>query len=236
MEFLDTTIVNVTLPTLATTFHVPTSDVSWIVTSYLLSFAVVIPLSGWLGDRFGTKRTFLAALVFFTLGSALGSVAWNVSSLLVFRVLQGIGGGMLTPVGSAMLYRAFSPHERAGVAALTALPIVIAPTLGPVVGGYLVQYHSWHWIFLINVPVGVVGFVSAARVLHEHREATAGRFDVPGFGLAALALVGLSYALETAGTHSVRDPVVLLTWSIGLVALALFIVAELRVRHPLIAA
>jgi MFS family permease len=99
MEFLDTTIVNVTLPTLATTFHVPTSDVSWIVTSYLLSFAVVIPLSGWLGDRFGTKRTFLAALVFFTLGSALGSVAWNVSSLLVFRVLQGIGGACSRPLG-----------------------------------------------------------------------------------------------------------------------------------------
>src|SRR5215216_3911865 len=118
LEFLDTTVVNVALPTFGREFNAGASTIEWIVTAYLLSLAVFIPVSGWLGDRFGTKRTFLAALALFTLASALCATAWNIESLIAFRALQGVGGGLLTPVGAAMLYRAFPPDERARAAAV----------------------------------------------------------------------------------------------------------------------
>lgn len=143
MDLLDSTITNVAVPTLARDFHASTTAIEWVVTGYLLSLAVFIPVSGWAGDRFGTKRTFLFALAVFVAGSGLCGLAWSTQSLIVFRVLQGIGGGMLTPVGTTMIFRAFPPSERARAASLLTIPAVLAPASGPVVGGYLVQYQSW---------------------------------------------------------------------------------------------
>src|SRR5579884_3887063 len=158
MEILDTTIVNVALPTLGNEFHATTSSLEWVVTGYLLSLAVWIPASGWIGDRFGTKRTFLFATMMFIVGSALCGRAWSVESLAFFRVIQGVGGGMMTPVGTAMMFRAFTIRERARASAYLAIPTQIAPMLGPLFGGFLVTNINWRWIFYVNVPIGLLSF------------------------------------------------------------------------------
>ncbi len=144
ISLLDLTITNVALPVLAREFAVPATTSAWIATSYLLSVAICIPVSGWLGDRIGTKRTFLFALAIFTVGSLLCGLVNNLSLLIACRVLQGVGGGLLTPVGAAMVFRAFPLHERARVSSIITIPTVVAPALGPVVGGYLVRDWSWH--------------------------------------------------------------------------------------------
>src|SRR5512132_3842979 len=137
MDLLDMTITNVALPTLQHEFNAPTTTIEWVVTGYLLSLAIFIPVSGWAGDRFGTKRVFMFALGMFTLASLLCALSWNVGALITFRILQGVGGGMLTPVGTAMLFRAFPPSERAKASAVLIIPTVLAPALGPIIGGWL---------------------------------------------------------------------------------------------------
>src|SRR3990172_3015645 len=173
-------ITNVALPTLAIEFAAGATTIEWVVSAYLLSLAVFIPISGWAGDRFGTKRIFMLALFLFTGASFLCGLAWNIESLIGFRVLQGVGGGMLTPVGTSMLFRAFPPHERAKGAAILMIPMVVAPASGPVLGGYLVQYQDLRWIFFINIPIGVLGLLFAGAFLREERQANTGRPGLPG--------------------------------------------------------
>ena len=234
MELLDMTITNVALPDLATSFHASTTGIEWIVTGYLLSLAVFIPLSGWVGDRFGTKRTFMFALITFTLASLLCSLSWSIGSLIAFRVLQGIGGGMLTPVGTAMLFRAFPLKERARVSALITIPTIVAPASGPVLGGYLVEYHSWHAIFLINIPIGLIALIFSALYLKEHREPSAGRLDIPGFVFGAAGLASLVYALSEAGDRGFGNLVVGGFGILGLALIGAFVAAELRASRPMI--
>ena len=234
MDLIDMTIVNVALPTFIKDFDASQTTVEWVVTGYLLSLGVFIPVSGWAGDRFGTKRIFMFALSVFTLSSLLCSLAWNIETLIAFRVLQGVGGGMLTPVGTAMLFRAFPPAERAQAAALLAMPTAVAPATGPVLGGYLVEYQSWEWIFWINIPVGLAGLLFAGLFLREEKQANAGRLDVPGFLLASTGLAAVMYALAEAGSRGFDDTRVLASGLPGLALLALFCVVELRTAEPLI--
>jgi len=234
MDLLDMTITNVALPTLATDFHTDTTTVEWVVTAYLLSLAVFIPVSGWAGDRFGTKRVFMFALTVFVTGSALCGLAWNDMALIGFRVLQGVGGGMLTPVGTAMLFRAFPPSERAMASALLSIPAVVAPATGPVLGGYLVEFQSWRWIFWVNVPIGITGLIVAALFLREDVQERPGHLDVPGFILSATGLASLVYALSEAGTHTFTDPRVIIFGTAGLAIVAAFTIVELRVKEPMI--
>ena len=193
MEILDTTIINTAIPTLAKDFSATPATMEWVILGYLLSLAVFIPSSGWIGDKFGTKKTFLFALTMFTLASMLCGQANSLGQLIAFRLLQGVGGGMLTPVGTAMLYRAFPPEERARASAVLIIPSVIAPALGPVVGGAIVTNTSWRWIFYVNVPVGIVGIIFSALFLKEHREPRAGGFDIAGFLLSGFGLAGTFY-------------------------------------------
>ena len=234
MDLLDMTIVNVAIPRLAEEFNTDTTTIQWVVTGYLLSLAVFIPVSGWLGDRFGTKRIFMTALFIFTSASLLCGISWSIETLIAFRILQGIGGGMLTPVGTAMLFRAFPPHERAKGAAILTIPMVVAPASGPVLGGYLVEFHSWREIFFINVPVGVAAFAFAAIALREEKQHEAGRLDVPGFVLGCSGLASLVYALSKAGSSGFNDQQVIVFGLSGLVILAAFAVVELRVAEPMI--
>ncbi|MEX0682971.1 MAG: MDR family MFS transporter [Dehalococcoidia bacterium] len=238
MDLLDMTIVNVALPELADSLDVDprsaATDIQWVVTGYLLSLAVFIPVSGWLGDRFGTKRIFMTALFLFTLASFACGMAWNLESLIAFRVLQGVGGGMLTPVGTAMLFRAFPPHERAKGAAILMIPMVVAPASGPVIGGYLVEYHTWRLIFLINIPVGLLGLLFAGLFLHEEKQEAPGRLDLPGLGLAAVGLGALMYALAEAGRKGIDDPSVMLLGGMGLAVIGLFVVVEYFTKEPMI--
>ena len=238
MDLLDMTIVNVALPTLRHDLNVDpregASTIQWVVTGYLLSLAVFIPISGWLGDRFGTKRIFMTALFLFTGASLLCGLAWSIESLIAFRVLQGVGGGMLTPVGTAMLFRAFPPAERAKGAAVLMIPMVVAPASGPILGGYLVEYQDWRWIFFINIPVGLLGLLFAGLFLREERQPNPGRVDVPGFFLAAAGLAAVMYALAEAGINGLGDRNVFLFGVPGLAILAVFAFVELRTREPMI--
>ena len=234
MDLLDMTITNVALPKLATDFHARTTTIEWVVTGYLLSLAIFIPVSGWAGDRFGTKRTFMFALAVFTTGSLLCGLAWNIQSLIGFRFLQGVGGGMLTPVGTAMLYRAFPPAERAQASALLVIPAVVAPASGPVVGGYLVEFQTWRWIFLINIPIGLLGLVVAGLLLREERQAETGRLDVPGFVLGSGGLASLLYALAEAGSRGFDSGRVIAFGLLGLALIVSFALVELRVPEPMI--
>ena len=234
MDLLDSTIVNVALPTLSREFDAPPTSVEWVVTGYLLALGVFIPISGWAGDRFGTKRVFMFALLVFTIGSALAAEAWSIESLIAFRILQGAGGGMLTPVGTAMLFRAFPPAERAKAAVILNIPIVLAPASGPILGGYLTEYYDWPWIFRINIPVGILALIFAGAFLKEHKEEKPGRLDIPGLALSTGAMATLLYALAEAGARGFDDPRVVAFGLVGLVLLVTFCVVELRVREPMI--
>ena len=234
MDLLDMTVINVAVPTLAREFNANTTTIEWVVTGYLLSLALFIPISGWLGDRFGTKRVFLSALAIFLAGSVLCGLAWDVESLIAFRVLQGVGGGMLTPVGMTMLFRAFPPAERAAASAVLTVPITVAPALGPILGGYLVDYQDWRWIFFINIPFGAVALIASAIFLREEKQEAVGRLDMPGFVLSGIGLVSVVYALAEAGLHGFDSSRVLLFGLGGLAVLGLFTIVELRTKEPMI--
>jgi len=234
MAIMDSTIVNVALPTISRDLSVPLDRVDGVVVGYLVSLAVFIPASGWLGDRFGTKRVFLAALAIFTAASALCGLAGSFGELVGFRVLQGAGGGMLTPTGMAMLYRTFPPAERVRASRILTVPTALAPAAGPVAGGFLVTAASWRWVFYVNVPVGVLGFLFGAVFLLEHREPGAGRFDLPGFLLASAGLGALMYALSEGSSHGWGSPLIVSSGAAGIAALAALLRVETRNAQPLI--
>ncbi len=234
MEMLDTTVINVALPQLGRHFHAANDSLEWVITGYLLSLAIWIPASGWIGDRIGTKKTFVFAMGAFTLGSAMCGLSQNIDQLILFRVLQGIGGGMMTPVGTAMLFRAFPPEERAKASVFLAIPAMIAPVIGPIFGGWLVDGPGWRWIFYINLPVGIAGILFAVTVLREHTEEAAGSFDLPGFIFSGAGLVLVLYALSHAPSHGWGSPSVVATAAIGLVCFATMVVVELRVAEPML--
>jgi EmrB/QacA subfamily drug resistance transporter len=234
MDILDVTVVNVALHSMAEEFDVGDSTIEWVVIGYILSLAVWIPASGWIGDRYGTKRTFMFALVMFTGASALCGAAWSIESLIAFRVLQGVGGGMLAPVGMAMLFRAFPPAERARASAVLAIPTVLAPAVGPVFGGIVTTHASWRWIFYVNLPIGVLAFVFTAVFIKEHKEPTAGGFDVGGFVLSGAGLALVLYALSRAPIAGWGSTEVIGTAVVGVLAFALLVVVELRVAEPML--
>ena len=234
MDIMDTTIINVAIPSLVKDLHTTASTVEWVVLGYLLSLAVWIPASGWVGDRVGTKKTFLFALFAFTAASALCGVSQSVGQLIAFRILQGVGGGMLTPVGTAMLFRAFPPAERAKASAVLLVPAVLAPALGPVIGGWLVTDVSWRLIFFVNLPVGVAGFIFGALFLKEHKEPTAGRFDLPGFVLSGGGLALSLYALSQGPSAGWGSASVLWPGIVGVAMFVALVIVELRTDQPML--
>ncbi len=234
MSIMDTTIVNVALPTIGRTFHVAPTAVSAVSISFLVSLAVFIPASGWLGDRLGGKRVLLGAIVIFTLASALCGLAANMTELVLFRILQGVGGGMLAPVGMAMLYRVFPPAERVRAASILTVPTALAPALGPVLGGLLVSDLSWRWVFYVNLPIGVAAFIFGALFLESVPQKSPGSFDLPGFLLAGLGLGLVMYGVSSGPSRSWVDTDVLATIAAGTVLLACLVPYELRRSDPLI--
>jgi EmrB/QacA subfamily drug resistance transporter len=234
MSVLDISIVNVAILTMQNDFGVTTDDVQWVATSYELALGVVVPVSGWLADRFGSTRVYKLALFGFAGFSALCGLAWNLESMIAFRVLQAIPGGILPVVCLTILYR-IVPREKIGSAmGMYGLGIVVAPAIGPTLGGYLVEYVDWRLIFFINVPIGILGVVAAMLVLPEQRGGLAGRFDVLGFLTIGTGLFSLLLALTEGQDWGWTSYRVLILITLGVLCLALFVIIELEVDEPLL--
>jgi EmrB/QacA subfamily drug resistance transporter len=234
MNIMDITIVNVALPTIGREFNLPPTAVDGIVIAYLVSLAVFIPASGWMGDRFGGKRVLLTAIAVFTLGSVLCGLAQNMTELVVFRVIQGAGGGMMAPVGMAMLFRVFPPSERVRAAGIITIPTTMAPALGPVLGGFLVTDLSWRWVFFVNLPLGIAAVTFGALMLEKTEPIDAGLFDLPGFLLGGGGLGLLMYGVSTGPLNGWATRGVVITCVLGAALLAALVVVELRVPRPMV--
>lgn len=233
MVILDATAVNVAIPSLVRDFHSNLTTVQWTVTGYALAQAGVIPLAGWLSDRFGAKQIFLISVVLFTVGSVLCATAQSAEWLILFRVLQGIGGGCVLPIAMAYVYRLAPPNRVGAVMGLMGIPILLAPAIGPVVAGWLVQYQSWRWIFLLNLPVGIIGVLIGVRGLPRISRQAVATFDLPGTLLGPLAFVALSYGINQGATSWTSSKTIggLI---VGAIALVGFAVVELRHTSPLL--
>ncbi|HET9719589.1 MAG TPA: DHA2 family efflux MFS transporter permease subunit [Solirubrobacteraceae bacterium] len=235
MSILDTTIVNVALATLARELHSTLTQIQWVVTGYMLALAAVIPVTGWAARRVGAKRVYLTSLVLFTLGSALCGLAQSSTELIVFRVLQGLGGGMILPIGQLIMAEAAGPKRMGRVMSIVAVPAMLAPILGPTLGGLIVQNMSWRWIFYVNVPIGAIAVVSAMRILPSVKPAPTDRLDFVGLVLMALGLPLLTYGLaEIGSTGSFTATKVVVPILTGLVLITAFAVHALRSRNPLL--
>jgi EmrB/QacA subfamily drug resistance transporter len=235
MTAIDNQIVNVALPSIGRGFTVPLADVQWVVVGYALSLAVVMPASGWIGDRFGTKRTLLFALLGFTVASALCGVAGTLVELVGARVLQGICGGLLTPAGTALLFRAFPSERRAHVMRLVIVPILVAPTVAPMLGGILTKALSWRWVFYVNLPVGVLLAIVIVVYLDEYRrEGEPGPLDLPALIGSALGLTALLYGISEGATLGWGSPSIIGAGMLGVVIMAWFTRRQLGSRYPVL--
>jgi EmrB/QacA subfamily drug resistance transporter len=235
MSVLDTTIVNVALDPLAHALHASLTSIAWIITSYLLAIAAITPVAGWAARRVGTRTIYLWSLVLFTLGSLLCGLAWSTESLVVARVLQGAGGGLLMPVGQMIVVRLAGRENLGRVMGILAVPTVLAPVVGPTLGGFLIEHVSWRAIFLINLPIGAVAFFLGLRILPRDHGAPTFRLDVLGLLLAPTGLTLLTYGLsESASSPDLLRAAVVLPVVAGLGFLLAFTRHALRIEHPLL--
>ena len=234
MSILDSNIINIALPNILQNFNTNLSNGELVITSYVMALAIVIPLSGFLGERAGMKRLYIITIALFTIGSALCGLAWNIESLVVFRAMQGLGGGMLQPLGMAIVFTMITPLERPKFIALLGIPNLLAPLLGPSLGGYIVQYSSWRWVFLINVPIGILNVVLAFRLLKETALKRESKLDVRGFVLASLAFPALLLAMSRGSDVGWSSPAVLGLFAIGTCALIAFVYVELHHHDPML--
>ncbi|MCW2967457.1 MAG: family efflux transporter permease subunit [Solirubrobacteraceae bacterium] len=235
MSILDTTIVNVALDKLGKELHSTVANTQWVVTGYMLSLAAVIPITGWASRRFGGKRVYVVSMVLFTLGSALCGLATSTGELVVFRVLQGIGGGMILPIGQLMMAEAAGPKRMGRVMSVVAVPAMLAPILGPTLGGLILDNASWRWIFFINVPIGLIAVPLALRILKPSGAGKAERLDLRGLGLMATGLPLLTYGVAEIGTTGGFSSAKAVVPSVvGVILLAIFALHALKVPNPLL--
>jgi EmrB/QacA subfamily drug resistance transporter len=235
MTLIDATVVNVAVPTLQSAFSARSyTDISWVVTGYLLAQGAVIPITGWVTDRFGTKRVYLITLFLFTAASALCGVAWSLPTLIVFRVLQGIGGGMIMPIGMTIILRAVGPQQMGRVMGVFGVPMLLAPAIGPVLGGWLVQDFSWRLIFYINIPVGAVALVAAYRLLRETPFSHTMKLDWIGLLTGTPAVVALMYGVDRSNELGWGSPLVVSMLVIAAALFAAFVWRQRVAEHPLL--
>jgi len=236
MSILDTTIVNVALRTLHDKLHSPLSDIQWVITGYLLSLATVIPLTGWASRRFGAKKVYLVSLTLFTLGSALCGLAASTNELILFRVLQGVGGGMIMPVGQLILADTAGPKAMGRVISVTGVPTMLGPILGPTIGGLILSTGSWRLIFYVNVPIGAIAILLALRILPASGlVAKPPRLDVRGLALMATGLPLLTYGLAEIGiTHGFSSAKVLIPLAASAILIPAFVWHALGRKAPLL--
>lgn len=234
---LDATIVSVGIDAVGRDLGGPLSTLQWVSTGYLLAISIVMPLSGWASDRFGGRRMWMTSVALFVAGSVLCGFAWSVPALIVFRVVQGIGGGMMQPIGQGILAQAAGPDQLGRIVGVLVAPVLFAPVAGPVIGGAIVQGLDWRWMFFVNVPVGLITLLAAVRVVpkdrphHTHGE----RLDWLGLSLLSPGLAGVIFGLSSAGEHGADSPRALLPLIASALLLAGYAVHALTTRRtPLI--
>lgn len=240
MSILDITVVNVALPTFQNEFAdngqaLDYSTVAWTVTAYTLALATVIPLTGWAADRFGTKRLYILALFLFTVGSVLCATATSIEMLIGFRVLQGLGGGMLMPLGMTILTHAAGPERMGRLMAILGVPMLLGPIMGPILGGVLIDHASWHWVFLINLPLGIIAMIYAWRALPNDEPQPSESFDFLGMILMSPGLALFLYGISSIpGEGTFTSSKVLIPMLVGLALIVAFVFHTFRPEHPLL--
>jgi DHA2 family multidrug resistance protein len=231
MSILDQTIVNIAIPRLQTAFGADVHSVQWVLTAYLLAQGVATPTAAYFADTIGIKRFYIISLTAFTLGSALCGLAWSLPVLITFRVLQGLGGAALFPLSITLLFREFPPQERGTAMGFFGVPALLAPAIGPTLGGYLVTFVGWQAIFFINVPIGIIAIILSTLLIREYRPEGQTRFDVIGFIFVSIGLVSLLYGLSSASTDGWGSATVLGFLAVGMISLAVFTAAELIIAN-----
>jgi EmrB/QacA subfamily drug resistance transporter len=231
MSILDQTIVNIAIPRLQSAFGADIHSVQWVLTAYILAQGVATPTAAYFADTIGIKRFYIISLIAFTLGSALCGLAWSLPILITFRVLQGLGGAALFPLSITLIFREFPPQERGTAMGFFGVPALLAPALGPTLGGYLVTYVGWEAIFYINVPVGIIAIILSFLFIREYRPEGQTRFDFAGFFFSSLGLTAILYGLSSASTDGWGSATVLGFLSTGFLSLAIFVVAELVIAN-----
>ncbi|SDX52271.1 MDR family MFS transporter [Paenibacillus sp. CF384] len=233
MVILDSTVVNNAIPHLVDYFDTDLKTIQWTVTGYTLALSAVIPLAGWLTDKFGSKQIFLLTITLFTIGSLLCGIAQTPEQLIIYRVIQGLGGGMVSPIGMAMVFKLAPPERRGSIMGVLGIPMLMAPAFGPVLSGWLVDSVSWHWIFIINLPIGIIAFILGVKYLPKSDRHKAPHLDVIGMFLAPIAFTMLAFGVSEGGT-SWSSTATITGLTVGGVALIVFIFVELRQEQPLL--
>jgi len=233
MAILNISVVNVALPHVMTSLRTDVQTVAWVVTGFMLAAAVCMPATGWLGTRFGFENMYIFSLMVFTLGSALCSAAWDLPSLILFRVVQALGGGIMQPTGMALMVQHFPLEERGRALGIWGIGAMMAPTLGPTTGGYLTDWLGWRSVFWVNVPVGIVCTSMALQLMGGRKPGPKPPpFDWQGYIALAVFLLSTLLGLDRGRTEGWHSGIVLLAWAVAAVALTTFIVSELTVKHP----
>ena len=233
MQTLDSTIVNTALPAMAASLGEKPLSMQSVVIAYALTMAMLIPASGWIADRYGLRRAFMTAIVLFTIGSILCAASRSLLQLTAARVLQGAGGAMLMPVGRLAVLRAYPREKLLHAMSIVGVPGMVGPLVGPTLGGWLVQVASWHWIFLINIPIGLAGGIATARFMPQDRVPQIPRFDISGYLLLAVGMVATSFALDGLSELSFQHATVLILLVFGLASLAAYWLRAAQQPHPL---
>jgi MFS transporter, DHA2 family, multidrug resistance protein len=239
MAMIDITIVNVALSDIRASFGTPLDQIGWVSTGYMMANIVIIPMTGWFQRRFGFKRYFAGSIALFTLASALCGLAWNLPSLVLFRALQGLGGGAIIPTAQSILFARYPQKEHGMAAALFGLGAITGPLFGPTIGGYLIEWASWHWIFMVNVPLGVLAALLALRFIQEPGFAPptggAAKVDVLGIALLAIGMASLQYVLEEGNREGwLESPLIVGLGAVAAIALVSFVIHELESPHPVV--
>jgi EmrB/QacA subfamily drug resistance transporter len=234
MQSLDSTVIATALPTIARSLGESPLRLNVAITCYLLSLAVFIPISGWTADRFGARRVFGSAIVVFTLGSIACGISNSLAALVAARILQGMGGALMVPVGRLVLLRTVPKSDLVRAMSYVSVPALIGPVMGPPVGGFIVTYASWRWIFFINIPIGVLGIILVNLLVGDLKETGRRPFDLAGFALTGIGLASLAFGFENVGRGALPNVLVIALLAVGAVCLAFYVRHAYRVSHPII--
>ena len=234
MENMDATVIATSLPAIAADIGTSPLTLKLAITSYLLSLAVFIPASGWTADRFGARMVFSLAIAVFMVGSIGCALSSSVTNFVIARIVQGFGGAMMTPVGRLVLLRSIDKSALVNAMAWVTVPALVGPVIGPPLGGFITTYLTWHWIFLINIPIGLLGIFMALRYIDPIRSEDPERFDLYGLVLAGIGLGGIAFGLSIAGLNLVPWTIVIALIAIGTISMTLYVIHARRTASPVL--